>query len=59
MGSTPDPQRVGAKALFVREQLERIRALTATVSQDEFTSRQIWVASGARYALQTFYRGAD
>lgn len=57
MSRPPDPQRLQRRATYVREQIERLRGLGATVDEDTFAAEGSWIASGARYALQTAIEG--
>ena len=57
MSRASDPQRIERRAAYVREQVQRLRTLAATVDLATFTAEGGWLASGARYALQTAIEG--
>ena len=57
MGRAPDPERVGRRAAYVREQVERLRELAGITDEAAFTQPRSWLPAAVRYAFQTAIEG--
>lgn len=57
MGRAPDPERIGRRAAYVRDQLERLAELAADTDEGSFTQPRSWLPAAVRYALQTAIEG--